>query len=153
MLTVKESGSQGASCQPSSSVWTWRPPLPRWRSSTVTVPKSVCGPILNWPGSGGPTTSVPGYQLTLKPQVGWRVCRVNRSPGPPSAAASSSSRWSESPRIRATYALTSGRSRGASAYQTLGRNHSASTAGSPLGSSAAKDQDSFRSGGVAVPSA
>ena len=32
------------------------PPAPGSRSSTVTVPKSVCGPIRNCPGSGGPTS-------------------------------------------------------------------------------------------------
>ena len=60
MLTVSAPGSHGASSQPSASEYTCSPPAPGSRSSTVTVPKSVCGPMRNWPGSGSPTTLTGG---------------------------------------------------------------------------------------------
>ena len=60
MLTVSASGSCGASCQPASSEYTYRPPAPGSRSRRVTVPKSVCGPIRNCPASGSPTTLTGG---------------------------------------------------------------------------------------------
>lgn len=154
MLMVKASGSYGASSQPPSSVKTWSPPLPCWRSRTVTVPKSVCGPMRNWPGSGSPTTSVPGYQLMLKPQVGWPVWLVKKS----ACSAQGGGQQLQKLVGQHAHAAQVFRHHGVEFrrlgfYHTLGRNHSSSITGSPVGSSAARDQDSLRSGGVSMPSA
>src|SRR5215831_18222860 len=86
-LIVKAPGSYGASCQPSCSVHTCRPPRPGSRSRIVTVPKSVCGPIRNWPGSGAPATAIGGYQLMFIVWVACPVYRVKKSASSPSAAA------------------------------------------------------------------
>src|SRR5215469_18824658 len=65
----------------------------------VTVPKSVCGPIRNWPGSGAPATAIGGYQLMFMVCVTCAVCRVKKSGARPSAAAHSMSSSSASPQV------------------------------------------------------
>lgn len=149
---VNASASKGASSQPPSSVKTCSPPLPACRSRMVTVPKSVCGPMRNWPGSGSPTTSVPGYQLMLKPYVGWSMCFVKKSGSRPRASPSSARRWFSSSPILVRYSSQSFCSSGASAGHTFGAYHSALISGSSNSSCVANVSDSLRSGGVSVPS-
>ena len=89
------------SCRPAAR------PSPGCRSSTVTVPKSVCGPIRNWPGSGRATTSVSGgYRLMLNAYVGWSMAGVKKSRSSAEGLArSSDSSRSPARAIRARYSL------------------------------------------------
>ncbi len=80
----------------------------------------------------------------------WSVKNVGSCP---SAAASSRSTSSATTRIRARYASTVRCSAGASsAGQRFGWNQKSSISASPVGRSAPTVHDSFRSGGVSVPS-
>jgi hypothetical protein len=101
MLMVNESATYGAFTHSPSRVQTWRPPTPSCRSRIVTVPKSVCGPMRNWPGSGGPTCDIGGYQLMFIVYDGWSVCAVKKSGARPSAVAHTTSSSSPRERIRA----------------------------------------------------
>ena len=65
------------------------------------MPKSVCGPIRNCPGSGRPATLIGGYRLMFIVCVACPVCRVKKSRSRPSAAAQITSSSSASARMRA----------------------------------------------------
>ena len=54
----------------------------RSRSSSVTVPKSVCGPIRYWPGSGSPSSNGRGTRARLEPPVARRTRRRGSSTEP-----------------------------------------------------------------------
>ena len=101
------------------------------------MPKSVCGPMRNWPGCRLPDPVSGGYRLMLKRERRVAGERGERVDGCPSASAHSTSSSSADARICARYRSTGARSSGTSAGQTFGGNQTASTAGSPVGVSGA----------------
>ena len=90
VLMIRLPGTTGASIHSPLSSSTCRPPIPGSRSSTVSMPKSVWGPIRNWSGSGSPAPRGP-YQLSDTCAVVASLRSRNVDCGRPSASDSTSS--------------------------------------------------------------